>query len=330
MTPIAPHISAFLRERLPVERRASAHTCDTYAYAYRLLFEFASQRLGCRPSDLQFEQIDAPLVMAFLEHLQASRGNGARTRNVRLAAVKSFMRYVEYRVPSALDQIRRVLAIPTQRTDGRIVHHLSLEEQKALLDAPDPATRHGIRDRALCHLAVAGGLRVSELIGLRVDDVTFRGRYADVLVHGKGRKERALPLWKEVGDSLRAWLAVRGKPSAPEFFLNARDEPLSRSGVSCILRKHKVAAAASCPSLDGRRVSPHVLRHSCAINVLRSTRDIRKVALWLGHERIETSEIYVDGDPSEKLELLKVVVPPTLRPGKFRPPDALIASLRAP
>ena len=328
MTPIAPHITAFLRERLPIERRASVHTCDTYAYAFRLLFEFASQRLGIRPSELQLEHIDALLVMAFLEHLQEHRSNGARTRNVRLAAIKSFARYVEYRVPSALDHIRRLLAIPTQRTDGRLVRHLSIDEQKALLDAPDPATRYGTRDRALCHLAVAGGLRVSELIGLRLDDVTFRGRYADVLVHGKGRKQRVLPLWKEVGDSLRAWLAVRGKPKAPEFFLNARGEPLTRSGVAYILRMHKAAAVSSCPSLDGKHVSPHVLRHSCGINVLRSTRDIRKVALWLGHERTETSEIYVDGDPSEKLELLKVVVPPMLRPGKFRPPDELIASLR--
>jgi site-specific recombinase XerD len=328
MTPIAPHITAFLRERLPIERRASVHTCDTYAYAFRLLFEFASQRLGIRPSELQLEHIDALLVMAFLEHLQEQRSNSARTRNVRLAAIKSFARYVEYRVPSALDQIRRLLAIPTQRTDGRLVWHLSIDEQKALLDAPDPATRYGTRDRALCHLAVAGGLRVSELIGLRLDDVTFRDRYADVLVRGKGRKQRVLPLWKEVGDSLRAWLAVRGKSRAPEFFLNARDEPLTRSGVAYVLRKHKAAAAASCPSLDGKHVSPHVLRHCCGINVLRSTRDIRKVALWLGHERTETSEIYVDGDPSEKLELLKVVVPPTLRPGKFRPPDELIASLR--
>lgn len=328
MTPIAPHITAFLRERLPIERRASPHTCDTYAYAFRLLFEFASQRLGIRPSELQFEHIDASMVMAYLAHLQEHRSNSARTRNVRLAAIKSFMRYVEYRVPSALDQIRRVLAIPTQRTDGRIVQHLTFDEQKALLNSPDPTTRWGTRDRALCHLALAGGLRVSELIGLRLNDLTFRGRYADVLVRGKGRKQRVLPLWKEVGDGLRAWVAVRGNPSAPELFLNARGEPLTRSGVAHILRKHQAAASANCPSLASKAVSPHVLRHSCGINVLRSTRDIRKVALWLGHERIETSEIYVDGDPSEKLELLKVVVPPTLRPGKFRPPDELIAFLR--
>jgi len=328
MTPIAPHITAFLRERLPIERAASAHTCDTYAYAFQLLFDFASQRAGIQPADLQLEQIDAPLILAFLDHLQQQRANTARTRNARLAATKSFMRYLQHRVPSALDQIRCILAIPMQRTDGRIVGYLSVPEQEALLNAPAPTTRDGIRDRALCHLVIAGGLRVSELVGLRLDDVTFRGRYADVLVRGKGRKQRALPLWKEVGDTLRAWLAVRGEAAVPEFFLNARGHSLSRSGVAYILRKHWATAAIACPSPRPKPVSPHVLRHSCAMNVLRATHDIRKVALWLGHERQETSEIYVDGDPTEKVEVLKAVLPPSLRPGKFRPPDKLIAALR--
>ena len=328
MNPIAPHITAFLRERLPMERRASRNTCDTYAYSFQLLFKFASARLGIVPSNLQFEHIDALLVMAFLEHLQTQRANSPRTRNVRLAAIKSFMRFMEYRIPSALDQIRRVLACPMMRTDGRVVHFLSAEEQKALLDAPDPKTRAGTRDRALCHLAVTGGLRVSELVTLRLDDLTFRGRYVDILVHGKGRKERILPLWKEVGDSLRAWIAVRDNATVPELFLNARNEPLTRSGVAFILRANQAEAQGACPSLAGKRVSPHVLRHSCGINVLQATGDIRKVALWLGHERTETSEIYVAGDPSQKLEILKAIVPPSLRPGKFSPPDALIASLR--
>ena len=322
MTPLAPHITAFLRVRLPVERRASAQTCDTYAYAFQLLFAFASQQRGVPPSGLELEHLDAPLVLAFLAHLQQERGNGARTRNARLAAIKSFMRYVEHRVPAALEQIRRVLAIPLQRADRRIIRHLSVAEQQALLDAPDPTTRDGIRDRALCHLAIAGGLRVSELVGVRLDDVTFRGRYVDVLVRGKGRKQRMLPLWKEVADSLRAWLAVRGKARPPELFLNARGAPLTRSGAAYIVRTHRTTATARCPSLAGKPVSPHVLRHSCGMNILRATRDIRKVALWLGHEHQETSEIYVDGDPSEKLDVLRAVIPPTLRPGKFRPPLA--------
>jgi site-specific recombinase XerD len=151
-----------------------------------------------------------------------------------------------------------------QRTDARIVGYLSVPEQQALLDAPDPTTRDGIRDRAICHLAITGGLRVSELVGLRVADITFRDRYADVLVHGKGRKQRVLPLWKEVADSLRAWLAVREVVAVPEFFLNARGQSLTRSGVAYILRKHVAVAATSCPSLDSKRVSPHVLRHSCS------------------------------------------------------------------
>jgi site-specific recombinase XerD len=265
-TPIAPHITAFLRERLPLERRASQNTCDTYAYSFQLLFQFASSRLGVPPSGLQFEQVDAPLVMAFLEHLQNQRGNSGRTRNVRLAAIKSFMRYMEYRLPSALDQIRRVLASPMMRTDGRVVRYLTTEEQKALLNAPDPKTRAGTRDRALCHLAVAGGLRVYELLGLRMEDLTFRGKYVDVLIHGKGRKERILPLWKEVGDSLRAWIAIRGNARAPELFLNSRNEALTRSGVAFILRNYQSEALLVCPSLKGKRISPHVLRHSCGIN----------------------------------------------------------------
>jgi integrase/recombinase XerD len=327
-TPIAAHITAFLRHRLPVERRASQNTCDTYAYAFQLLFTFASERLHVAPSALRLAQLDASLVMAFLEHLQRDRGNGPRTRNARLAAIKSFFRFVEHRVPAALDQIRRILAIPLQRTDSRDIGHLNVEEQKALLDAPDPTTRPGIRDRAICHLAIAGGLRVSELTGLRVPDLMFRDRYLDLRVRGKGRKERVLPLWKEVADSLRAWLEVRGDASAPEVFLNAFGAPMGRSGVAYVLDKHRRVAASACPSLANKAVTPHVLRHSCGMNVLRSTGDIRRVAIWLGHEHTDTTEIYVRGDASDRLNLLDVVVPPSLRPGKFNPPDKLIATLK--
>ena len=196
MTPIAPHITAFLQQRLAVDRRASPHTCDTYAYAFQLLFQFMSRTLGTAPADLALEHLDAPRVLQFLDHLQQDRHNTPRTRNARLAAIRSFMRFVEYRVPAALDQVRRVQAIPAQRTDTRIVRHLSGEEQRALLDAPEATTRLGIRDRAMLLLALAGGLRVSELVGLRLDEVQFTGRYIDVRVRGKGRRERALTLWK--------------------------------------------------------------------------------------------------------------------------------------
>lgn len=328
MTSIAPHITAYLRERLPNERLASPHTSDTYAYAFQLLFEFASQRLGCSPAALQLEQLDAPLVLAFLEHLQTERSNSPSTRNARLAAIKSFMRFLEYRVPSALEQLRRVLAIPFQKTDIPLVRHLTQAEMQAILDAPEPSTRDGVRDRAMLHLAFTGGLRVSELVGLRVGDATFRAGYVDIRVMGKGRKERVLTLWKTVAGSLRAWLTIRGEVSVPELFLNARAQPLTRSGFKHILNKHVPAAGQNCPSLKAKRVSPHVLRHTCALNTLRATGDIRKVALWLGHESIQTTEAYLRADPSDLNEMLEVVVPPTLKRGSFRPADKLIASLR--
>lgn len=329
MTPIAPHITAFLQRRLAVERRASRHTCDSYAYAFQLLFEFAGRKLRLSPSDLSLEHLDAPMVLEFLRHLQVDRRNSPRSRNARLAAIKSFMRFVEHRVPALLDQVRRVRDIPAQRVDTRLVPHLSPEEQRALLDAADPSTRLGIRDRAMIYLALAGGLRVSELVGLRLDQIEFSGRYVDLRLRGKGRRERALTLWRSVADALRAWLAVRGTAPAPELFLNAWNRAMTRAGFEVILTKHVSAAANQCPSLRKKRVSPHVLRHTCALNVLRATRDQRQVALWLGHASTQTTDIYLQADPSEKLDVLAAMKPPRLRPGKFRPPDRLLAALTA-
>jgi site-specific recombinase XerD len=328
MTPVAPHITAWLRQRLPVERGASPHTCDAYAYAFQLLFSFAAERLRVAPSDLAFEQLDAPLILAFLEHIQRVRGNGPSTRNARLAAIRAFMRFMEHREPAALDQIRRVLCIPMQRVDGKPVAHLDQNEVRALLDSPDPQTRSGVRDRAMLHFAVTSGVRVSELIGVRVGDITFRSNYLDVRIRGKGRKERVLTLWKVVADSVRAWLAVRGERRVPELFVSARGEALTRSGAEYILRKHVLKATALCPSLKAKRVSPHVLRHTCAMTILQATRDIRKVALWLGHASTQTTEIYLRSDPVEKLETLEAIIPPSLRRGTFSPPDRLIESLR--
>jgi integrase/recombinase XerD len=328
MTLIAPHMTAFLRQRLAVERRASPHTCATYAYAFRLLFEFASERLGVAPSQLHLEQLDVPLIVNFLDHLGRTRDNGPATRNARLAAIKSFMRFVEYREPSALAQVHQVLAIPLQKTDRRIVSHLTAMESQALLDAPDPNTRLGIRDRAMLHLGIAGGLRVSELVGLWRDEVSFDGRYVDLRVRGKGRKERSLRLWASVASSIRAWLAVRQDAAVPELFLNAWSQPITRSGFAGVLRNHVAVAAMRCQSLRGKRVSPHSLRHTCAMNILAATKDIRKVALWLGHASTQTAEFYyLSADPTEKLEVLGALKPPMPRPGKFSPQDELIALL---
>jgi integrase/recombinase XerD len=329
MTPIAPHITAFFQERLTLERRASTHTCDSYAYAFQLLLTYASKLVKLPPSRLQFEQIDAPLVVSFLNDLEATRANGASSRNVRLAAIKSFMHFMEYRVPSALEQIRRILAIPMKKTDSRLVRHLSTEEVQALLDAPKPTDWAGIRDRAMLHLCFAAGLRVSELTGVRLEDLSLHP-HASILVHGKGRRERSLPLWKQTASALRAWLAVRGKPQTPELFVNARRESMTRSGFEYILEKYTNVAQKQCPSLATKRVSPHVLRHSCALTILEATKDLRKVSLWLGHANMQTTEIYTRADPSVKREALDAVTPPKLKSGRFRATDKLIASLTTP
>lgn len=328
MTPIAPHITAFFQQRLPLERGASHHTSDSYAYAFKLLLEYASERLHVPPSQLHLEQIDAPLVVDFLNHLETARANGPSSRNVRLAAIKSFMHFVEFREPSALEQIRRILAIPPKKAETRLVRHLTVEEMQAILNAPAPTSWDGLRDRAMLHVCFAGGLRVSELVGVRLADVTLHP-HASLVVHGKGRRERGLPLWKVTAAALRAWMAVRGSVSTPELFVNAHGHAMTRSGFEYILGKHVETAVTACPSLATKRVSPHVLRHTCALTVLQATKDLRKVSLWLGHAHMQTTEMYTRADPSVKLEALEAMVAPTLRSGRFKATDTLIASLTA-
>jgi len=328
MTPLANHVSVFLRQRLPIERRASERTSATYALALRLFVEFASERLKVRPSALQLEQLDAPLVQEFLTHLETQRHNSPATRNVRLAAIRTFMRFIEYREPAALAQIKRILAIPMKRANTRLIDYLTRDEMQALLDAPAPNTRDGIRDRALLYVGYSAGLRVSELVSLRLEDVVFNPRLS-IRVLGKGRRERALPLWRESATALRAWLSVRPSGRAPEVFLNARGEAMTRSGFEYVLDKHVQIAGRHCPSLAAKRVFPHVLRHSCAMMILQSTGDIRKVALWLGHASTQTTEMYLHADTTTRLEIVNETTPPRLRKGHFRPPDQLIALLKA-
>jgi site-specific recombinase XerD len=223
--------------------------------------------------------------------------------------------------------VRSVLAVPIKNTQSRLVNYLSLEEMKFLLNAPNPNTRDGIRDRGMIQLAFDAGLRVSELVHLRLDELSFQPT-AHVLVRGKGRRERQMPLCKETAVALRAWLSIRGKAPAPELFLNASGLSLTRSGFEYILAKHVAKAAERCPSLTKKRVSPHVLRHSCAMMVLQATKDLRKVSLWLGHAQMQTTEIYLKADPTEKLETIESITHPHLRRWNFRPVDKLLASLR--
>lgn len=327
MTLLAPHLSTFLREYLPHDRRASSHTCDTYAYAFQLLVCFAADRFKTKPSLLQIEQLDAPLILEFLRHLETKRYSGPKTRNARLAAIKAFFRFLEYRLVSCLDQARSIHAIPMKKADDRLIDYLTRTEMQALLDAPNTRTTDGLRDRAMLHLAFAAGLRVSELVGLKLDDVEFQP-HPMIHVHGKGRRERVLPLWKETAQALRAWLAVRHQSRAPELFLNARGQNLTRSGFEYILAQHVKAAAASESSLAKKRISPHVLRHTCAMHTLRATHDVRKVSLWLGHASLQSTEVYLRADPDEKLEALTAMPPPSIKRGRFHAPDKLLALLK--
>ena len=288
--------------------------------------QFDQNRCHTR-SSLYLEQLDAPLIMDFLHHLETERHNSPRTRNARLVAIKSFMRFIEYRVPALLEHSRRILAIPAKRTETRLIHYLSLGEMQALLNAPALQRRDGIRDRAMLHLCFCAGLRVSELVGLPLQALQWQPS-PNVRIQGKGRRERVLPLWKQTATDLRAWLALRGALPVPELFVNARNQPMTRSGFEHILKKHVQIAAKQCPSLTQKRISPHSLRHGAAMAVLQATHDIRKVSLWLGHADIQTTEVYLHADPTEKLETMSAVVPPTLKRGQFRAPDKLIASLR--
>lgn len=327
MTALAPELSRFLREHLPRDQRASPHTCDAYAYSFQLLVIFAARQLQKAPSQLEVEDIGVPMILSFLEHIERDRGNSARSRNARLAAIKSFFRFLEYRVPACLDQSLRVRAIPVKKTDQTLVTSLTRAEIQALIDAPDPKTIYGARDRAMLHLAFSAGLRVSELVGLQLDQLELRSP-ATIHVIGKGRRERVLPLWKEGVIALKAWLAVRQQRHDGALFLNAAGFAMTRSGFEYILAKHVITAAQSLPSIAAKRVTPHVLRHSCAQHMLRATRDIRKVALWLGHANIQSTEIYLRADPTDKLEALAAASSPALQPGTFSPPDKLIAMLK--
>ena len=327
MTDLAPQVAVFLREHLPRDRRVSRHTVASYAFSFQLLVGFAAERLGTRPCRMTVEQLTVPVILDFLNSLEQKRGNTARTRNLRLAAIKSFFRYLEFRAPVCLDLAQQIHAIPYKRFDQALVDYLDRDELQAVLDAPDTTTSNGVRDRAMLHLAYAAGLRVSELIGLKSGDLGFN--LETVHVMGKGRRERTLPLWKETQTVLSDWLAVRPDVTTNYLFLNARGAGMSRHGFARRLALHVAVACSKVPSLAGKRVSPHVIRHSCAIHTLEATRgDIRKVSLWLGHTSVQTTEIYLRTDPIMKLEMVSDMAPPNIRKGKFRKAsDELMAML---
>jgi site-specific recombinase XerD len=327
VTLLAGLLEAFFTTRLQRQQAASPNTVAAYRDTFRLLLRFAHDRLGRLPSDLRLAEIDAPLVSAFLDHLEQQRGNGARTRNARLAAIHSFFRYAILEEPGHAGICQRILAIPSKRTARRLVISLDHAEIEAVLAQPDRTTWLGRRDHALLFLTLQTGLRVSELVGLRCCDLVLTAG-AHVRCHGKGRKDRCTPLTRDAVRLLRAWLAERaGDPDAPAF-PSRRHTRLSRDAVERLVAKYSVRARVRCESLRTKRVSPHVLRHTTAVSLLHAGNDRAVIALWLGHESLETTQIYLDADLTAKERALARTAPLRAGPGRFRPDDALLAFLR--
>ena len=319
-------LALFFTERLMRQRQASPHTIASYRSTFRLLVLYATRVLNTPPSAMALADFDTPLLGDFLSHLEIERGNDARTRNTRLAAIRSFFRFVALQEPRHAALAQRVLAIPDKRYTRRPVAWLERHEIDALLAAPDPRTRNGRRDRTLLLVAVQTGLRASELTGLRCEDVQL-GAGAHVRCHGKGRKERCTPLRKDAAKALRAWLTERrGEPREP-VFPNQRGGPLSHDSLSYLLSKHVATARARCPSLARKRVSAHSLRHSCAMELLHSGVDRAVIALWLGHESVETTYIYLHADLKLKERAMARTPHVHMPPARYRPDDDVLAFL---
>jgi site-specific recombinase XerD len=297
-----------------------------YRDSLRMLLVFAKQRIGKTPCQLDIADIDAELVGTFLGHLERDRHNSARTRNARLAAIRSLFRYAALRHPEHAGSIQRVLAIPTKRYDRGVVSFLAPDEVDALLAAPDRSTWIGRRDHALLLLAIQTGLRVSELTRVACGDVELRTG-ASVRCNGKGRKERVTPLTTHTVAVLRVWMQERAGQPADPLFATARGTPMSADAVQRLLAKHAATAATSCRSIANKHVSPHVLRHTCAMNLHQSGVDLTVIALWLGHESIQTTQIYMHADLKLKEQALARTTPPNTKPGRYRAPDALLAFL---
>ena len=325
-TPLSTLLQAFFTDRLMKQRQVSPHTIASYRDTFRLLLKFAHKQLKKPPSKLSFNDLDAPFICAFLDHIQNERHNGTRTRNLRLTAIRSFFHYAAFLEPSHSAHIQRVLAIPVKRQDRPLIDFLTHSEIKALLAAPDKTTWAGRRDRALLVLAIQTGLRLSELIGIRRRDIVLTTG-AHVRCYGKGRKERCTPLTKQTVAVMKSWLEERKGSDDDVVFPNARATQLSPDGVQYLLAKHVAMAQKTCPSLKEKRVSPHVLRHTAAMELLQAGVDHSVIALWLGHESAETTMVYLQADLAFKEKILAKTKPVNVKAGRYRPGDKLLKFL---
>ncbi|MDB5705505.1 MAG: integrase [Sphingomonas bacterium] len=322
-------IERFFIQRLMQQRNASPHTIASYRDTFRLLFAFAQARLGKPPSRLDLADLDAPFIGAFLDDLEASRSIGIKTRNLRLTAIRAFLRFVALEEPAYAGQIQRVLAIPGKLHDKREVHFLTRDEINAILAAPDRSSWIGRRDHMLLHLAAQTGLRLSEIVQLERTAVVL-GTGAHVRCLGKGRKERCTPLTTQTRRALQAWLKEAGKLGSTKLFPNIHGGALSADAVQRLLSRHVATAARACPSLRRKRVTPHVLRHTAAMELLQAGVDISVIALWLGHESIKTTQVYLHAHLALKEAALAKVKPFNgQKGGRYQPGDRLLAFLDA-
>lgn len=326
MTLVAGLLEAFFTERLQHQRNASPNTIAAYRDTFRLLLAFAQARLRKPPSALPLVDLDAVLVAAFLQHLEKQRRNSARTRNARLAAIHAFFRYVALQEPAHSAGCQRVLAIPTKKFERKLITSLTRAEQEALVAAPDRTTWLGRRDHTILLLLLQTGLRVSELRDLRCEDIVLTvGPH--VRCRGKGRKERCTPLTRDVVSVIKRWITERGGLPTEPAFPSRRDTLLSRDAIERLVTKYAALATTACASLGKKRVSPHVLRHTTAVSLLQAGNDRSVIALWLGHESIETTQMYLDADLSMKERALARTAPLRGLPGRYRPDDALLTFL---
>ncbi len=326
MSALAPTLQAFFTERLTRQRQASPHTIAAYRDAWKLLLTFTAQRTGKRPSQLDIGDLDADLIAEFLDHLQHERGNSVTTRNARLTAIRSLFRFAALRHPEHAATIQQVLDIPPKRSDQTLISYLTDPEIDALLAAPDTTTWTGRRDHALVILAIQTGLRISELIGLRHSDVHL-DTGPHITCYGKGRKQRVTPLTRQTVDLLRAWITEQAAQSVDPVFPTRRGTPLSRDAIERRLAIYTTRAAVSCPTLNDKNVTAHVLRHTAAMRLLHAGIDIAVIALWLGHENIQTTQIYLHADLALKEKALARTAPPHTTPGRYQATDTILAFL---
>jgi integrase/recombinase XerD len=326
LTSLAPILESFFTQRLIAQRRSSPHTIASYRDTFRLLLGFAQGVTGKAPTQLNLTDLDAALIAAFLDHLERDRRNSIRTRNSRLVAVRSLFRYAATREPAHAELIQRVLAIPQKRFDCAIVCFLNREEIEAVLASPNQASWTGRRDHALLVVAAQTGLRVSELTGLRRQDLSLANG-PHLRCHGKGRKDRCTPLTTHTVTVLREWLRAHDATPESPLFPTRQGTRLSRDAVERLVKKHAITAAERCPSLRDKTITPHVLRHSAAMQLLHAGVDTSVIALWLGHESIQSTQAYLHADMTIKQRALDRTVPANVATGRYQPPDQLLAFL---